>query len=259
MKKFFFGLLTLLLMMNTQSFAAKPNETVTLDPYVTTRSSLGLVEEYLNGVLRAVKLIAQTNEAQSTNWENVKPLITKLSKDLPTVAVVWFMKPDGSYYSSETGNLTDQNLKDRAYYPRLMKGQEVLGDLVISKSTGFRSIVIATPVMDNGKIIAAVGASVRADLLSNLINEHLKLPPETYFYALDSNAKIALHKYADRTFKTVAEVGDETLQKEFKTLFRRDSGDFSYNLKGQKITSVFQKSTSLGWYFFIAQERGKLK
>ena len=247
------------LLLSQQSFAAKQGDSITLDPIITTRSYLGLVEEYFNGVLRTTKLLTQTSEAQSGEWEKVKPLLTQLSKNIPIAAVVWFMKPDGSYYSAETGTLTDQNLKDRAYYPHLIKGHDVLGDLVISKSTGYRSIIIASPVVLNSKTIAAIGVSLRADLLSEIVNEHLKLPTNTYFYALDSDAKIALHRYADRTFKAVAEVGDENLEKEFKSLFKLENGMFEYNLKGKKISAIFQKSPTLGWYFFIAQEKVKLR
>ena len=205
--------------------------------------------------MRTARVIALTSEAQSAKWQSVKPLLDRLSNDLATDATVWFVLPDGSYYSTETGAVSDQNLKDRQYFPKLMAGQDVLGDLVISKSTGHRSIIVASPVMVNGKAVAAVGVSVRVRLLSGLLESDTKLPDNAYFYALDPDNKIVLHRNVDRMFKSVSDVGDESLGKAFKAVLTKDQGIFNYTLHGKKMSSIFLKSATLGWYFFIAQEQ----
>jgi Cache domain len=226
-----------------------------LDPLVTLGTYKGLVEDHLGGVLRTARVIALTSEAGSAKWESVKPMLDRFSNDLATDATVWYALPDGSYFSTETGGVSDQNLKDRNYFPKLMSGQDVFGDLVISKSTGHRSIIVATPVMVNGKVVASVGVSVRVRLLSALLDSDTKLPDNAYFYALDPENRIVLHRNVDRMFKSVSDVGDESLGDAFKTIMTKDQGVFNYTLHGKKITSIFMKSTTLGWYFFIAQER----
>ncbi len=226
-----------------------------LDPQVTLGTYKGLAEDHLGGVLRTARVIALTSEAQSANWQSVKPLLDRFSNDLATDATVWFALPDGSYFSTETGGVSDQNLKDRNYFPKLMSGQDVVGDLVISKSTGHRSVIVATPVMVNGKVVAAVGVSVRIRLLSALLDSDTKLPDNAYFYALDSDNMIVLHRNVDRMFKSVSDVGDESLGDAFKTVLTKDQGVFNYTLHGKKMSSIFLKSTTLGWYFFIAQQQ----
>jgi methyl-accepting chemotaxis protein len=129
-----------------------------------------------------------------------------------------------------------------------------MGDLVISRSTGHRSIIVATPVIENGKIVAAVGVAVRVSLLSGVVESYTKLPDNAYFYALDADTKIVLHRFEARMFKTVSDVGDESLGNEFKAILNKDQGAFNYTLKGRKMSSIFQKSSLLDWYFFIAQE-----
>jgi methyl-accepting chemotaxis protein len=226
-----------------------------LDPRVALCAFRGLVENHLTGVLRTERVIASTSEARSARWESVKPLLDRFGKDLATDATIWFMLPDGSYYSTEAGGLVGQNLKDRPYFHRLIAGQDVLGDLVVSRSTGHRSVIVATPVVENGRVVAAVGVSVRVTLLSGLVETYTQLPDNAYFYALDSDGKIVLHRFAGRIFKRVNEVGDESLDEEFKTVMNKEQGVFNYTLKGRKMTSIFQKSAPLGWFFFIAQER----
>ena len=52
----------------------------------------------------------------------------------------------------------------------------------------------------------------------------------------------------------VENVGDEKLAEGFKASMKQDEGIFNYLLHGTKMSSIFQKSKTLGWYFFIAQE-----
>ncbi|RXK82179.1 hypothetical protein EST62_11245 [Chlorobaculum sp. 24CR] len=198
--------------------------------------------------------MAVSKEAKSAKWDEVKPLLDRFSQDLPTNATVWFMMPDGSYYSTAKGGLAEQSLRDRAYFPKLAAGKEVLGELVISKSTGQRSIIVAVPVVASGKVIAAVGVSVDAVKLAELVESRMTLPDNAYFYALDAKTKVTLHRYQARTFKTVSEIGNESLGDAFKKVMGKDRGVFNYSLDGKKMTSIFRKSELLGWYFFIARQ-----
>ncbi|MEY4615349.1 MAG: hypothetical protein RJB66_309 [Pseudomonadota bacterium] len=244
----------------TPSFGVtKETPPITLEPQISVSTYMGLVEEYLAGVLRTVKTLTLTSEAKSASWQTIKPLLEQYGKDLRTDAAVWYVLPDGKYYSTETGGIAAQNLQDRDYFAALFEGNIIEGNLVISKSTGHRSIVVAAPVRSNGKVVAAIGVSVRARLLSQLVEDHMKLPKNTYFYAMNDDAKISIHRYVDRMFKHVKDVGDEALQKDFKQTFKNDKGTFNYDLNGKKLTSVYEKSIPLGWYFFIAQEEKTIK
>lgn len=224
-----------------------------LDAQVVLNAYQGLVEEHLSGVMRSAAVIARTHEARSGRWQTTKPLLDAFSADLGTDATVFYARPDGSYYSTENGRVTDQNLKDRPYFAALMAGRAVLGELVISKSTGHRSIIVATPVTVEGRVVAAVGVSVRARLLSQWVDATLQLPADWYFYALNASQQIALHRNMDRLFRTPTEVGDEALGEAFAEPLRQERGEFAYTLDGKRITTIFQRSSATGWHFFLAR------
>lgn len=126
---------------------------------------------------------------------------------------------------------------------------------MISRSTGHRSVIVASPVMFKGKVFAAVGVSVSVFFLPALVESHTKLPDNSYFYALDTDTGIVLHRNAERIFKTVSDVGDESLGNALKAVLKKDAGVFNYTLNGRKMTSIFRKSTPPGWSFFIVHER----
>ena len=214
-----------------------------------------LVDEYLAGVLTALKAAAKSVEAASGKWEAVKPMIVELASDIVAEAAVWYALPDGSYGTAEEGP-TENNLKDRDYFPDLLAGRDVLGPLVISKSTGHRSIIVATPVMVDGKMQAALGVSVRARLLSDYVMTRTNMPPDLIFYALDGTGKTVLHRDPDKMFHYPSDMGDPSLDAAVKEILGKQSGAVTYSLLGKERTGLFITSKLTGWHFVLVREKG---
>lgn len=225
------------------------------DAHVAVSAYRGMVEEHAEGIVRALRIVASTDEARSGDWEKIKPLLNTLSSSLETDATAWFVLPDGKYHATETEDTATLTLKDRAYFPTLMAGKEIFGDLVVSKATGHRSVIIAAPVQKNGKTTGGVGVSLRVRLLSKLVMQHMPLPDDSYFYALERDTRISLHQKAERMFKTPTDVGDEALGEKFKKALKQEKGTIEYTLNGKNMTALYEFSPELGWYFFIAKER----
>lgn len=223
------------------------------DAYAALGAYRGMVEEHAEGILRDLRIIADTTEARSAKESEYKPLLMRLTDNLTTDATSWYVLPDGSYFATELSGMSEQNLKDRHDFPTLLSGKEVFGDLVISKSTGHRSVIIAVPVIVNGKTVGGVGVSLRVRLLSKLVDEHMNLPSDSYFYALERDTRIVLHRKAERMFQTPSDVGDEALGEEFKRVLKDDRGAFEYTLHGNKMAAIFECSPALKWCFFIAK------
>jgi len=227
-------------------------KTASVNAQVALNAYQGLIEEHLTGVLRSIKVVAASPEAQSADWARTRPMLDRLDKELETDASVWFAMPDGKYYSTSADGLTEQNLGDRSYFSQLMAGQDVEGDLVVSKSTGHRSVIAATPVMANGKVVAAIGVSLRLRLLSQFVDENTQLPANMYFYSMNSDALISTHRNIDRMFKHPTDIGDESLGPIFTSALAKENGRLDYKLHEKNISAIFQKSKTLGWHFFIA-------
>ena len=223
------------------------------DGRVALRAVQGLVEEHLVGILRLEKVLAATSDARSARWEALKPALKILDETMGTDAAVWFALPDGRYYTV-AGDLATETLQGRDYFPRLLAGEDVLGSLIISRSTGHRSIVVATPIIENQHIVGAIGVSIRTRLISQLVDQHSRFPENLYFYALARDQQIAIHRHPDKLFKHPAEI-DPRLQAVFDPLMTQDEGQLTYALEGHLRQGVFQKSTLTGWRFFLVQEQ----
>lgn len=226
---------------------------MTTDARVALKAYQGLVEEHLAGILRAEKALAATSDARSARWTAIKPALKSLGTSLGTDAAVWFARPDGGYYTAE-GDRAEQSLKDRGYFPGLLAGKDVLGSLVVSKSTGHRSIIVATPVVARDKVVGAIGVSVRTRQVARMVDRHMDLPDSMYFYALDDSEQLAIHRNPDRMFKHPADI-DPRLKPVFDAILDKDQGAFQYSLEGKQIHAIFNKSPLTGWRFVLVQEQ----
>lgn len=235
--------------------ARAEDEGFQVDGRVALEAYRAIVDEYLAGVLTALKGAAKSVEAASGKWDDVKPMIVELASDIVAEAAVWYALPDGSYDTADEGP-TENNLKDRDYFPDLLAGKDVLGPLVISKSTGHRSVIVATPVMVDGKMQAALGVSVRARLLSDYVMTRTNMPPELIFYALDGTGKTVLHRDPDKMFQYPSDMGDPSLDDAVKLIMSQESGAVTYSLLGKQRTGLFTKSNLTGWHFVLVHEKG---
>jgi len=213
------------------------------------------VEQYLSNVLATLKIVAVSQEARASKWDAVKPLVTAIADDIPAQAAVWYALPDGSYSTAEKG-ASGESLQDRDYFPALMSGKTILGSLVVSKSTGHRSIIVAAPVMEGGRTIAAVGASVRARLLSRLVEDATAMPSDLILYTLDPAGRTVLHRDPDKMFEYPSEQGDPGLRDAVTEMLSHPSGSLTYSYGGKERDAVFSASKLTGWTFVLVKVRG---
>ena len=136
-----------------------------MDARVTLDAYRAAVEARLEGVLAATRTLAATAEVRSGQWARMNGPLAVLASSVEDQAAVWFAAPDGSYFTVDKG-ATGETLRVRAYFPALLAGRDVVGALVVSKSTGQRALIVASPVLVDGKVAGAVGVSMDSSKLA---------------------------------------------------------------------------------------------
>lgn len=251
---FFMFMAIALLLLPAASQAENTSQTFPIDARVGLNGLEGLIEQQLNFTLASLKALAATEDATSGDWNRMRPPLEKLATGMPAQAAIWFARPDGAYFTVEKG-LTDQNLKDRTYFPRLMGGEDIHGELVVSKSTGKKSAIVATPLTKDGRVIGALGMSVSDEALSAIVQDTLRLPGEIVFYALDQRGQTALHRDSKLMFEFPSEMGSPSLASAVKTMLTEPQGAIEYEFRGKKKLVIFKRSVSTGWVFAVGIEK----
>ena len=221
-----------------------------VDARIALAGIRSLAEWRLRDVASTLRLIADLQQVKTGVWEHMAEVLQSLDATGIPANAIWFVRPDGFYYTVESG-FTGLDLSDRPYFPDLMAGRSVLGTLVISRSTGRRSVIVAEPVRVADQVIGAVGVSYSVDQLSLEIDETLRLPGGAVFYALDPDGQTALHRDAALMFEYPSDMGSDTLRSAVARMLSETSGTVEYVFRDTRKIVLFERSLVLGWVFAV--------
>ena len=226
------------------------------NPTIGPESTVKVAAEYLDHIfmstLSSLELVAATPEAKAGDWWGIKPYLQKLGNDLP--GVYFYVMPDGNYYSL-TKDYTNLNLSNRDYFKPLFEGHPVIGHPIYSRSTGKRSGLMAAPIMEDSKVVGAIGASVFLNDLHQKLNKDFDLPSNYIWYVLDATGNTMLKNESDFIFLNAMTVGSESLKEALETALKNESGVMSYVMNGKK-TAYYQKLSHLDWWLMMAKVQG---
>ena len=207
-----------------------------------------LIEGRLNAVLRPLEVLALTEDVRSGDWNRIRPLLDGVEAKEPT-ARFWFARTNGSYYTTVDG-LTSANLMSRSYFPTLLTGNESVGTIVSSHTTGRNVVVVAVPVLDKGSVTGILGASVYLDSLTTAVQDSLALPDTLQFFAIDTDGNVALHSKDERIFQNDISAGitpPGSVGAAVKGMLLEKAGTLSYDTGGKHWQGQFRTSPLTGW------------
>lgn len=209
-------------------------------------SALG--DGHLQQIVAHFEVLASSADVRSADWERIREPLARVG-ERNVAALMWFARPDGSY-SSVQGGPAAGNLSDRGYWPRLMAGQTVLGELVASRATGKSSAIVAVPVRDaNGAVVGVLGSSVYLDSLSLLIKRELDLQPDQIFFSIDATPIGALQDDPAQIFLDPYALDEPELERAIREMLTREDGVVNYSFRGKRRTVLYRKSPVSGWWY----------
>ena len=208
------------------------------------------IENILLNTLNSLNLIAATPSAKEGDWQDIKKYLQMHNEDVP--GVYFYVLPDGNYYTLDL-DYTNLNLLNREYFASLFAGNPVKGFPIFSRSSGKKSALMAAPIIIDGKVTGALGASVFLDELNQkMINEFAI--PETYtWFVLNSEGLTMLNARSDKIFMNPLKQGSESIKREVARMFKEQTGIIEYELGGVKRKALFRKLPDLDWWFVLAR------
>ncbi|HSJ26075.1 MAG TPA: hypothetical protein VK929_15460 [Longimicrobiales bacterium] len=225
-----------------------PASAVAVDGHVALNSLMALSDLHLQKLADVMRMLAATDAARSADWGRIRPLLAEAARTNVS-AVNWFALPDGSYSSVQEGPAAG-TLADRAYWGRLLAGETVIGELVVSRATGRNVAIVAVPVRGaGGAVVGVLGNSVHLDQLSALLKREMGLEPNQLFYSLDAEPLVGLHVDPRTIFLHPLEEGDPQVDRAMREILSREEGEVSYDFRGARRTVIYRRSTVTGWWY----------
>jgi hypothetical protein len=240
MRPFAIGLcvtLCVLLALNAPTHAAEAPDAATV---LAAKAAQALVDQQLHSVQGALATLATSSEVQSLDWDAMYPLLASFQEHCPP-SLVWFAKPDGVYYTVRSG-LIDQTLTDRTYFAPLMSGKEILGELVVGKTSGKLSAVVAVPVYKDGAVAGAIGASVFTTNMADDLAAKLGLPDGMSLLITDK---------AGQTVCAIPADGPQWVEAIHRVAFADGAGSFDMEIEGQQYSVAYRFAEDNGWFYLL--------
>ncbi|WP_105618694.1 methyl-accepting chemotaxis protein [Vallitalea okinawensis] len=215
---------------------------------ITENKVLKLVvstDSWLQKAISKIDVLSTTDAVQGQSFKDVKDYISKNSELFNDFESIIMSDKSGDFLST-TGS--GGNIKERAYFPKVMNGETVISDPVISKATGNPIIVIAGPITNNsGNVVGLIGGTVNLSLITDVVNTE-KLGTTGYAYMIDQNGLVMAHPNEDLIFqanfldhesKSLVDITTKMVNREI------DSDDYTFEGK-EKIAS-YAPIPSTGW------------
>ena len=246
MKRVFMGSLVALVSC-AHNAPTEPQDFV-VEGRVGLASLIALSDGHLQQVADHFQIVAKSDDGQSADWARIGGRLAAV-KQVNVPGLFWFALPDGSYWSVEQGRAAG-NLSDRSYWPRLMGGQVVLGDLVASKATGKSTAIVAVPIRGTtGSIVGVVGSSLYLDSLSLLLKREIDLRPDLIFFSVDATPIGALQDDPEQIFLDPYALNEPELERAIREMLTREEGVVNYRFRGKGRTVLYRKSHVSGWWY----------
>ena len=199
----------LLLVVSIVGLTAQAQDEFHLDAPFGVRMIAQLSEAYIGGLIDAMHDMTATADLRTGDWDRMRDLLAQFeeSEESELSYNAWFLKSDGSYFKVEPG-LISANLSDRAYFPKVMAGETTIGDLVVSRSTGRKSMILTAPIFNGPTVIAALGVTLYLDDFSRFLEDKLQLPEGVSFFAYRTeDLIICSHPNSDLLFEPFTSAG----------------------------------------------------
>jgi hypothetical protein len=221
---------------------------------IALASLQSLADGHLQKMADSMRLLATAQPARSADWHGVKGPFAELARR-NAAALNWFALPDGSYWSLQDGK-EPGNLAGRDYFPKVLAGETVLGQLVYSTATGKPVAIVAVPVLGaEGAVVAVLGASIYLDELSRVIGQQMSIDEGLIFYSFDHTGTVALVWDKDLIFFAPRKSGDEGLTRAFDEMLTAERGIVSYAFRDVERTVAFRRSSLSGWWYAFGRSR----
>ncbi|WP_051412012.1 methyl-accepting chemotaxis protein [Halonatronum saccharophilum] len=158
---------------------------------------------------------------------------------------LWIADVEGDFITTDG---VRGNLSGRDYFNKVLNGEVVFSDPLISLSTGNPIIVIVAPIFnEKNKVIGVMGASIFLNNLTDFMSDMRVDHQGSYSYIIDSSGLNLAHPEADLILETnIREI--PALKGIVDTVLNERSGGIYYVYEGVETYAYFHKIPNTdGW------------
>lgn len=226
------------------------NDLVEQNASALVQSYARIIKLWQDERTRELEQLANSALLETLDWDRIEPFLQRQIERSDSSHLIYFVAtPDGNYNTTKHRNAG--NLANRDYFPRVLAGETVISDPIISISTGEKIIVIATPIWNAEKslVIGLLGLSIDLIEIYNNVDKFHKVHPDSNVFIVDKQGYFLTHY-------TTSLIMEARLQDYFPywdTLLKEQAGSFSQIYEGISYRTFFHKLSGTENWTIITQ------
>jgi methyl-accepting chemotaxis protein len=242
------------------------NKTVSSDMLTTAEAEGKALANWLQEQVNHVSFLAQLPAVRSLERDQYHPILSKANKNMPALTSFGMIDPEGNIFYTSDGAPT-ANVKDREYFQRAIKGETLIGSVVVSKNNGKLMAPITAPIFDeNGKIAAVLAGTLYLDTLTDTLKdmqfgdtgEVFLLNEDGYFV---STSRFAEQLKASGVIKERVELELQSKADEIKNAIEGTASVKAYtDYRGVKSIGAFAplQTANIKWVIVVRQDEHEI-
>lgn len=211
------------------------------------------MDQWLERRLSEIQLAAQTEIVKSLDVNRQLELFQTIKKQTDIYETVVFTGVDGIVKAHTTAeNIGVMKLGDREYFKKGMEGKSTYSEILTSKATGNRIVVVATPVQDqSGRIVGVMSASMNFEALLDTFLKDKSIQDSTHYPILvDESGRLQTIPQQDLLGKSVE---DTVLPQELKDILtsKNSSGVSTYEDQEKEYVLAYSTVQQTGYQLYL--------
>jgi len=213
------------------------------------------MDEYLVERMGEVRILAMTSDIKSPDAAAKSTFIQSFTKSTKVFDGNTFISPEGIVTADTFDSSIGINLAERPFFKDAMTGKESYTDVILAKTTGKRSVIVATPVKgDQGQILGVLTGLVNFESFTETFLKELYLNDgEVYPILVDNKNVIQLHPNQELIGKPVEEAQLSPGLADILKNRNAETQSFTYAEGGKEYVVAFAPfhTTKYGLYLHI--------
>ncbi|NQF13445.1 methyl-accepting chemotaxis protein [Brevibacillus sp. HB1.3] len=226
--------------------------------YVDLTSSTAIaMDQYLDRRMTEIQVLARTSDIQSDDAAAKNEFIRKFTEEMKLYDGNTFIASDGKVTADTFPKSVGINLGERQFFKDGMQDKPSFSDVLVAKTTGNRSIIVASPVKGkNNEKLGVLTGLVNVDDFTATFLKDLKVGNDGYPILVDNKNQIQYHPTQDLIGKPLAESALPQPLMEILQSGKTEKGSYSYSDNGKEYVVTYSPipKTNFGLYLHIPVE-----
>lgn len=162
------------------------------------------MDQWLDRHMAEIELSAKTDTVQSLEPSGITPYLEVIHNQSKVYESVGVAGPEGIVIANSTPGIVGLNIHDTDYFQKGIKGESSFSDILVSKSTGNRILIVSSPIEDKqGRVLGVMYGTVNFEMFIKTFLQDTD--DEADILLVDGNERIQYAANQDLIAKTVEE------------------------------------------------------